>query len=70
MMHWGVFKMTHVWEKELKQMITPLGNGLEGSWLSKLASSKILEWGKSLPSNLRNGQDLWSLPEEMGRAEN
>lgn len=38
--------------------------------LSKVASSKISEWGKSLPSNLGNGQDLWSLPEEMGRAEN
>lgn len=38
--------------------------------LSKVASRKILEWGKSLPSNLGNGQDLWSLPKEMGRAEN
>lgn len=38
--------------------------------LSKVASSKILDWGKSLPSNLGNSQDLWSLPEEMGRAEN
>lgn len=38
--------------------------------LSKVASSKILEWAKSLPSNLGNGQVIWSLPEEMGRAEN
>lgn len=51
-MHWDNFKETHMWEKGLMQMITPPGNGffreLVKESLSKVASSKILKWGKSL----------------------
>lgn len=51
MMHCNVFKMTHVWEKGLMQMVTPLRNGffkglLEES-LSKPSSSEVLKQEKS-----------------------
>lgn len=75
MMHCHVFKMTHVWEKRLMQMVTPLRNGffrelLEES-LNKPSSSEILSRENHLlPSSLWNIQGLWPLPEEVGRAEN